>query len=95
MISRNSNKIKSDTERFSDTFNRIFVNQGNTLKIDKDKEFLVETNDTLDSVLKAVKKYRFSILSIKEKMNNNVFSFRNVKKWYTKLIIWALQSKHS
>ena len=56
MISRNGNKIKSDTERFSDTFNRIFVNQGNTLKIDKDKEFLVETNDTLDSVLKAVKK---------------------------------------
>ena len=56
MISRNGNKIKSDTEKFADTFNRIFVNQGNTLRIDKDKEFLVETNDALDSVLKAVKK---------------------------------------
>ena len=56
LISRNGNKIKSDTEKFADTFNRIFVNQGNTLRIDKDKEFLVETNDALDSVLKAVKK---------------------------------------
>ena len=56
LISRNGNKIKSDTENFADTSNRISVNKGNTLKIDKYKEFLVETNDTLDSVLKAVKK---------------------------------------
>ena len=50
------------------------MNIGNTLKIDKDEQFLV------DPVLKAIKKYSAhrSILSIKEKMNNNVFSFGNV-----------------
>ena len=58
----------------------LFVNIGNTLKIDTDKQFVVETKDVFDSVLKAIKKYSAhpSILSIKEKMNNNVFSFRNV-----------------
>ena len=56
MISRNGNDIISDTEKVADTFTRIFVNKGNTLNIDKDKGFLVETNDTLDSALKAVKK---------------------------------------
>ena len=56
------------------------MNIENTLKIDKDKQFLVETNDAFDPVLKAIKKYSAhpSILSIKEKMNNNVFSFQNV-----------------
>ena len=53
---------------------------GNTSKIDKDKQFLVETNDVFDPVLKAIKKYSAhpSVLNIKEKMNNNVFSFREV-----------------
>ena len=62
------------------TFNKFFVNIGNTLKIDKDKRFLVETNNVFDPVLKAIKKYstHTSILVIKEKMNNNVFSFRDV-----------------
>ena len=56
------------------------MNTGNTLKTDKDKKFLVETNDVFDPVLKAIKKYSAhpSILSIKEKMNNKVLSFRNV-----------------
>ena len=56
------------------------MNIGNTLQIDKDKQFLIETNDVFDRVLKAIKKYSAhpSILSIKEKMNNNVFSFRKV-----------------
>ena len=50
------------------------------LKIDKDKLFLVETNNVFDLVLKTIKKYSThpSILNIKEKMNNNMFSFRNV-----------------
>ena len=50
------------------------------MKIDKDKQFLVETNDVFDPVLKAIKKCSAHprILSIKEKMNNNVFSFRKV-----------------
>ena len=50
------------------------------MKIDKDKQFLVETNDVFDPVLKAIKKYSAhpSILRIKEKMNNNVFSFQKV-----------------
>ena len=47
------------------------------LKIDKDKQFLVETNDVFDPVSKTIKKYSAhpSILSIKEKTNNDVFSF--------------------
>ena len=73
-------KIISDTEKVADTFNKIFVNIGKTLKIDKDKQLLVETKDVFDSVLKAIKKYsaHSSILRIKDKMNNNVFSFRKV-----------------
>ena len=56
------------------------MNTGNTLKIDKDKQFLVETNNVFDPFLKAIKKYSAHpiIFSIKEKMNNNVFSFRKV-----------------
>ena len=74
MILRDGGKVISDTERFADTF---FVNIGNTLKIEKDKQFVVETNDVFDPVLKTIKRYSAhpSILSIKEKMNNNVFSF--------------------
>ena len=56
------------------------MNIGNTLKFDKDKQFLVETNNVFDPVLKTIKKYSAhpSILRIKEKMNNNVFSSRKV-----------------
>ena len=75
-------KIISDTEKVADTFNKFFVSIGNTLKIDKEKQFLVEKNDISDPVLKAIKKYSThpSILSIKEKMNNNELSFRKVTK---------------
>ena len=77
---RDGDKIISDTEKVADTFNMVFVNIGNTLKIDMGKQFLVEANDVFDPVLKAIKKYSAhpSILRIKEKMNNNVFSFRKV-----------------
>ena len=80
VILRDGGKIISNAKKVPDTFNKFLVNIGNTLKIDKDKWFLVETNDIFDPVLKAVKKYSAhpSILSIKEKINNNVFSFRNV-----------------
>ena len=56
------------------------MNIGNTLKTDKDKQFLVEANNAFDPVLKAIRKHSAhpSILNIKEKMNNNVFSFRKV-----------------
>ena len=72
MLLKDGGKIISAIEKV--------VNIGNTLKIDKDKQFLVETNDVFDPVLKAIKKYSAhpSILSIKEKMNNIEFSFRNV-----------------
>ena len=75
-------KIISDTEKVADTFNKFFVSIGNTLKVDKEKQFLVEKNDISDPVLKAIKKYSThpSILSIKEKMNNNELSFRKVTK---------------
>ena len=80
VILRDGGKIISDTEKVADTFNKFFVNIGKTLKIDKDKQFLVETKDVFDPVLKAIKKYSAhpSILRIKDKMNNNVFSFRKV-----------------
>ena len=43
---RDGCKIISDTEKVADTFNKFFiVNIGKTLKIDKDKQFLVETID--------------------------------------------------
>ena len=80
VILRDGGKIISNTEKVADTFNRFFVNIGNTLKIDKNKQFLVETNDVFDPVLKAIKKYSAhpSILRITEKINKNVFFFRNV-----------------
>ena len=80
VILRDDCKIISDTEKVADTFNKFFfVNIGKTLKIDKDKQFLFETNDVFDPVLKTIKKYSAhpSILRIKEKMNNSVFSFRS------------------
>ena len=82
MLVRDGGKIISDTEKVADTFNKFFVSIGNTLKIDKEKQFLVERNDISDPVLKAIKKYSThpSILSIKEKMNNNELSFRKVTK---------------
>ena len=75
MILRDVGKVRSDTENAADTFNAFFVNIGSTLKICKDKKwFLVKTNDVFDPVLKAVKKYSAhpSILSIKEKLNNDL-----------------------
>ena len=57
VILRDVGKIISDTEKVANTFNTFFVNIGKTLKIDKDKQFLVETNDIFDPVLKAIKKY--------------------------------------
>ena len=45
MILRDGGKVISDTEKVANTFNMFFVNIGNTSKIEKDKRFLVETND--------------------------------------------------
>ena len=69
VILRDGGKIISDTEKVADTFNKFFGNIGKTLKTDKDKQFLVETNDVFYPVLKSIKKYRAhpSILRIKEK----------------------------
>ena len=55
VILRDGGKIISDTEKVADTFNKFFVNIGKALKIDKDKQFLVETKDVFDPVLKAIK----------------------------------------
>ena len=80
VILRDGTKIISDTEKVANTSDKFFVNIRNTLNIDKDKRSLVDTNGVFDPVLKAIKKYSAhpSILSIKEKMNNNVFPFRKV-----------------
>ena len=58
----------SDTEIIANTSNNFFMNLGNTLKIDKDKQLLVGTNNVLNPVLKASEKYNifFSILDIKK-----------------------------
>ena len=73
-------KIISDTEKIADTINKFFMNIWNTLKIGKDKRFLAEMNDLFGPILKTIEKSSAhpSILNIKEKTNNNVFSFRNV-----------------
>ena len=42
--------IKSDTEKVSDNFNKFLVNMGNTLKIDKNKRFPVETDGVFDLI---------------------------------------------
>ena len=80
VILRDCGKIICDAGKVADTFKKFFVNIGNTLKIDKYKRFLVEANDVFDPVLKAIKKYSAhpSILRITEKINKNVFFFRNV-----------------
>ena len=80
MILKDGGKTISDTEKVADTSNKFFVNIENTLRIYKDKRFLVETNDVSDPVLNAIKKYsaHSSILIIQENMTNNVFSFQDV-----------------
>ena len=80
VILRDGGKIISDTEKIADTFNKFFANIGKAFKIDKDKQFLVETKDVFDIVLEAIKKYSAhpTIVKIKDKMNNNAFSFRKV-----------------
>ena len=52
------------------------MNKENTLKIDKGKRFLVETNDVFDL---AFRQLRIAlILLIKVNMNNNMFPFQNI-----------------
>ena len=69
VILRDGGKVISDTEKVADTFNKFFAKIGNTLKINKNERFLVETNDVFDPVLKAVKKDSAHprIFSIKER----------------------------
>ena len=75
-------KPNFSNKRFGCT-NRVILRDGgkiisDNLKIDKDRQFLLETNDVFDLVLKGIKKYSAhpSILSINEKMNNNVKKFQ-------------------
>ena len=57
VILKDGSNIISDTEKVADTFSTFSVNIGKTLKIDIDQQFLVETSDVFDPVLKAIKKY--------------------------------------
>ena len=68
VILRDGSKVISDTEKVTNTFNKFFVNIGNTLKIDKDKRFLFEINGVFDPILKAINKYSAhpNILNIKK-----------------------------
>ena len=56
VILRDGRKIISAIEKVADTFNKLFVNVEKFLKFDKDKRFLVQTNDVFGPVLKAIKK---------------------------------------
>ena len=56
IILRDGKKIISTIEKVADTFSKLFVNVEKILKFDKDKRFLVQTNDVFDPVLKAIKK---------------------------------------
>ena len=69
MILRYDGKIVSDREKVADTFKKTLVNIEKTLKIDRNKQFLLEANNEFNPVLKAVKKYNAhtSILRIKKK----------------------------
>ena len=69
MILRYDGKIVSDREKVADTFKKTLVNIEKTLKIDRNKQFLLEANNEFNPVLKAVKKYsgHTSILRIKKK----------------------------
>ena len=80
VILRYGGKIVSDREKVASTFKKTLVNIEKTLKVDRNKQFLLEANNEFNPVLKAVKKYRAhtSILRIKKKLNNNVFFFRKV-----------------
>ena len=49
--------ITPDSENVADTFIKFSVNIENTLKFDKDKQFLVETINVFNPVLKAINKY--------------------------------------
>ena len=70
-VLRDGGTIISDREKVADTFKKVFMNIGNTLKIDKNKRFLVEKKDILDPFVKAIKKYSVnrSIPKIKQKIN--------------------------
>ena len=52
MILTDGGKIIPDTEKVADTSSKFFVNIGNTLKIDKDKQFIIETNGLFNPVFK-------------------------------------------
>ena len=53
------------------------MNIGNTLKIDKNKRFLVEKKDILDPFVKAIKKYSV-ILAFLKSNQRSILYFRNV-----------------
>ena len=80
MILRYAGEVMSDRLKVANTLNIFFVNIGNTSKTDKDKRFLVETNNILDPVLKTLKKHsaHLSVININKKINKDVFSFQNV-----------------
>ena len=61
----------------ADTFKKVFINIGNTLKIDKNKRFLVEKKDILDPFVKAIKKYSV-ILAFLKSNKRLILYFRNV-----------------
>ena len=52
MILTDGGKIIPDTEKVADTSSKFFVNIENTLKIDKDKQFIIETNGLFNPVFK-------------------------------------------
>ena len=75
VVFKDGGTIISDREKVADTFKKVFMNTGSTLKIDKNKRFLAEKKGVLDPFVKAIKKYsvNLNIPKIKQKVNNNIF----------------------
>ena len=67
MILRDGGKITYVKEKVADTFNRLFVNIENTLKIDKDRRFLVGMNDVFDFFQKQLRNVAFILAFLASK----------------------------
>ena len=77
VILRYGEEVMSGRLKVADTLNIFFVNAGNTLRIDRDKRFLLETNNIFDPVLMTLKKHSAnpSVINInKNKQRRVLFS---------------------
>ena len=77
IIRKDSNRTITNNHKLAETFNTIFGEITQNLKIDRNLAEITENLNISDPVLKAIKKYEKhpSIIKIKEKMKNKNMSF--------------------